>query len=275
MYNRTLPRTLLVSTLAITSSLSFASNDEVAAQKGREIAIEIDKRDQGFLDSSAAVEMVLINKSGDETLRELTFKRLESQEGADKSLIRFGFPADIKGTALLTHPKLNDSDDQWLYLPSLNRVKRISSRNKSGAFVGSEFSFEDMTDKVVDDFTYQYIASKPCIDSNPSFDKNALCDVIDRFPVDTTSGYTKQRVWVGQPHRRIVRIDFYDRKQAHLKTMMAKNFSLFADKYWRPLNVEMTNLQTQRKTQLNYSSIEFQQGLSDNELSRRALQRGR
>ncbi|PQJ58490.1 hypothetical protein BTO08_22280 (plasmid) [Photobacterium angustum] len=275
MYHRTLPSTLLLSTLAITSSLSFASNDEVTAQKGREIAIEIDKRDRGFFDSSAAVEMVLINRSGDKTLRELTFKRLESQESADKSLIRFGFPADIKGTALLTHPKLNDSDDQWLYLPSLNRVKRISSRNKSGAFVGSEFSFEDMTDKVVDDFTYQYIDTKPCIDSNPSFDKNTLCDVIDRFPVDTQSGYTKQRVWVDQPHRRIVRIDFYDRKKTHLKTMMAKNFSLFADKYWRPLNVEMINLQTQRKTQLNYSNIEFQQGLSDNELSRRALKRGK
>ncbi|WP_036826477.1 outer membrane lipoprotein-sorting protein, partial [Photobacterium sanctipauli] len=90
-----------------------------AAGKGRAIATEIEMRDRGFLDSSAEVEMILTNNTGNETLRKLAFKRLENQDGGDKSLISFNFPADIKGTALLTHPQPNASDEQWLYLPSL------------------------------------------------------------------------------------------------------------------------------------------------------------
>ena len=87
------------------------------------------------------------NKAGREATRALRITTLEipDEQVGDRSLIVFESPPDIDGTALLSHAKILDPDDQWLYLPALKRVKRISSVNKSGPFVGSEFAFEDFT----------------------------------------------------------------------------------------------------------------------------------
>jgi len=225
----------------------------------------VENRDLGYGDSVAELTMILRNKSGDETRRELKISMLENRDGGDKSLIRFDFPADIRGTALLTHPQPDDADEQWLYLPAYARIKRISSRNKSGAFVGSEFSFEDLSDKDVDDFSYAYIGAEACAEG-------ALqCDVIDRFPEDRHSAYSRQRVWIDQDARRIFRIDYYDRKDALLKIFTARNFERYDERYWRPMEVAMRNTQTGSETILSYSRIRFGNGLSQSDFHRNTL----
>ena len=97
-------------------------------------------------------------------------------------------PADVKGTALLTFSHKTGNDDQWLYLPALKRVKRISSSNKSGPFMGSEFAYEDISSEEVEKYTYRYIRDE-------DFDGQATF-VVERYPVDKKSGYTRQVVWV-------------------------------------------------------------------------------
>lgn len=254
------------------SNMVFAEDDVL--RKGWEIAQAIEDRDLGFGDSKANVKMVMVDDTGTETLREFEFRRLEVEKKGDKSLIKFIFPADIRGTALLTHPQASKGDDQWLYLPGINRTKRIQSRNKSGAFVGSEFSFEDMTDKSLEEFSYKFIKTEPCRTQNEAFEYDAICNVIERIPVDNTSGYSKQIVWADQEEYRIIRIDFYDRKETLLKTMLSSGFELFDEHYWRPKHVDMFNAQSGRKTRLNYVDISFNNGLSERDLSRRSLRGG-
>ena len=120
---------------------------ETPEEKGFAIAARADRSDRGFTDSRVEMKMILRNAAGQEATRTLILSTLEipDEQVGDKTLIVFESPADIDGTALLSHAKILKADDQWLYLPALKRIKRISSVNKSGPFVGSEFAFEDFT----------------------------------------------------------------------------------------------------------------------------------
>ena len=95
-----------------------------------------------------------------------------------------------------------------LYLPALRRVKRISSANRSGSFMGSEFAYEDLTPREVEEFTYRYLRDEPRGD--------LTCTVTERTPVDDKSGYTRQVVWRDQDALRVWKVEYYDRKDAHL-----------------------------------------------------------
>ncbi len=137
---------------------------ETPEQKGFAIAARADRSDRGFTDSRVEMKMVLRNAAGQEASRTLALNTLEvpDEQLGDKTLIVFDSPADIDGTALLSHAKILDADDQWLYLPALKRIKRISSVNKSGPFVGSEFAFEDFTALELNKYTYKYLREEPC-----------------------------------------------------------------------------------------------------------------
>ncbi|MCH2038490.1 MAG: outer membrane lipoprotein-sorting protein, partial [Rickettsiales bacterium] len=131
---------------------------------GKAIMVEFDKRDFGFGDMEVDLKMILRNQHGQEitrTQRNKTFE-VEDPNKGDKTLIIFDNPRDVKGTAFLTFSNILTPDDQWLYLPSLKRVKRISSKNKSGSFVGSEFAYEDISSQEVEKFSYKYIRNEPC-----------------------------------------------------------------------------------------------------------------
>ena len=152
----------------MTSAYAAHAKDD----RGFEIAARSDRTDLVFGDSEVELKMVLRNAAGQEATRALRIATLEKPDESvgDKSLVVFDTPRDIQGTALLSHAKILDPDDQWLYLPALKRVKRISSSNKSGPFVGSEFAFEDFTDIELNKFSYTYIAEVPCGD--------LTCDVL-------------------------------------------------------------------------------------------------
>ena len=132
--------------MALALPLSLQATDDLE-KKGYDIAARSDRTDRGFSDSTVKLSMVLRNAAGKESSRALEIKTFEVQDEnvGDKSLVIFDSPRDIKGTALLSHAQILEPDDQWLFLPALKRVKRISSTNKSGPFVGSEFAFEDFT----------------------------------------------------------------------------------------------------------------------------------
>ena len=133
--------------LVVSLSPAFAETPE---ERGLAIAVETDRRDQGFVDMQVDMAMILRNASGAENHREMRLRSLEVQEDGDKSIMIFDTPPDIKGTGLLTFSHKVDDDDQWLNLPALKRVKRIASKNKSGPFVGSEFAFEDLRSQEVE-----------------------------------------------------------------------------------------------------------------------------
>ena len=189
------------------------------------------------------------------------------ESDGDKSLITFRNPADIKGTALLTYSHKKEDDDQWLYLPAIKRVKRIASSNKSGPFVGSEFAYEDLSSQEVDKYTYLYLRDEQF--------EGTDCFVIERYPVDNNSGYTKQVLWIDKNEYRTLKVDYYDRKSVLLKSLSNQNFNQFLSAFWRPLKMVMVNHQTGKSTTLEWSKYEFRNGFSESDFGKNSLKRSR
>ncbi len=258
---------LLSSISIIYFAITGTAFAEQGDQKGFDIAARSDRTDIGFSDSVVKMKMVLRNAAGQETVRHLALKTLEkeNEQVGDKSLIVFSSPADINGTALLSYAKILDSDDQWLYLPALKRTKRISSANKSGPFVGSEFAFEDFTSLELNKFTYKYIGTEACGDIQ--------CDVVERYPRYKHSGYTKQISWIDQKYYQVRKVDFYDRRGDLLKTLTLSDFQLYNDKFWRAKQLSMVNHQTKKATDLIYSDYQFKTGLKNNDFNKAVLKR--
>jgi len=251
--------------LASTALTGFAQTPE---EKGLAIAIEGDKRGEGFVDSQVKLKMVLIDAKGRESTRDMRVKTMEGQgEGGDKSLMVFDTPKDQKGVAMLTFTHKTKSDDQWLYLPALKRVKKISSRNKSGPFVGSEFAFEDISSQEVEKYTYKYLRDET-IDGQD-------CYVVESDPVDKYSGYKRRVAWIDKEHYRALKIDFYDRKDSLLKTLTNSEYKLYLDKFWYPSLSEMKNHQTGKATRLVYENYEFKVGLKSKEFTKNSLKRAK
>ncbi len=236
-------------------------------QQGFEIAARSDRTDVGFGDSRVELQMVLRNAAGQESTRTLEIATLEKpdEEVGDKSLVIFDTPHDIEGTALLSHAKILDPDDQWLYLPALKRVKRISSANKSGPFVGSEFAFEDFTSLELNKFDYRYVGTED-IDG-------VTHDVLERLPRYENSGYSKQIAWIDQDVFQLRKVEFYDRRGDLLKTLRLEDYRQYEQAYWRPHALRMVNHQTGKSTDLLYSDYEFDVGLREGDFVKGTLTR--
>jgi len=255
---------ILLLALLVSPLLAFA---QTAEEKGMEIVVEADKRDAGFGDSSSNMVMTLKNAHGDTSIRKMRSKNLEVADDGDKGLTIFDQPADVKGTAFLSFTHILDADDQWLYLPALKRVKRISSKNKSGPFMGSEFAFEDLSSREVAKFSYLYLRDE-MVDGEDTF-------VIETKPQYKYSGYTRSIVWMSKKMYQPVKVEYYDRKKSLLKTMTASGFELYIEKYWRPASLNMINHQTKKETLLEFSNYKFNTGLTKRDFDKSSLKRAR
>ena len=234
---------------------------------GLQIAEEARARAEGFGNFTARQTMVLRNKQGQESRRQLRFKVLEVEDDGDKSIFVFDEPRDVKGTALLIHAHRQDNDEQWLYLPALKRVKRISSANRSGSFMGSEFAYEDLSTQEVEKYTHRYLRDEPCGD--------LTCAVSERVPVGKGSGYSRQLVWHDRDELRVWKVEYYDRKNAHLKTLTLSNYERYLDRYWQAGEMVMVNHLTGKSTDLSWSDFEFGTDLDDRDFTRTGLKRVR
>ncbi len=243
-----------------------AKGDTAESQKGYELAARSDRSDAGFGDSTAEATMILRNTAGQTTERSLSFSTLEKVDETvgDKSLVIFNSPRDVEGTALLSHAQILDPDDQWLFLPALKRVKRISSANKSGSFVGSEFAFEDFTITELNKFTYAYVGEEEL--------DGVMMDVVERFPRYEKSGYTKQKSWIDQDIHQAHKLEFYDRRGDLLKTLTLSDYREY-DGVWRARKLSMVNHKTGKETDLVYTDYEFKTGLDDGDFVKGVLQR--
>jgi hypothetical protein len=235
---------------------------QTAEERGLEIAIAAEQADLGFNSSTVDLKMTLKNRNGQTSERSLTTKTLELTADGDKSLIVFNSPKDVKGTATLTFTHKIVSDDQWLFLPSIKRVKRISSNNKSGPFVGSEFAYEDLSSQEVEKYTYKFLEEKG----------NLL--VVEQDPVDPKSGYTKRVVTYNKDKGyRIEKVNFYDRKGSLLKTLTYSGYKLYKDKFWRASAFDMINIQSHKETRLEFTNYNFEVNLSEEDFTQVALKR--
>jgi len=237
------------------------------AEKGLDIAEKIDQYDQGWGDTTARVNMLLKNQEGQTSSRSIKIKMLEINHDGDQSLTIFESPNDVKGTAFLSYSHVVTADEQWLYLPAMKRVKRISSANKSGPFMGSQFAFEDLSSFEVEKYNYKYLRDE-ILDNKNTF-------VIENYPRYAYSGYTKQIAWIDKERYIPLKINYYDRKNELLKTLVYNDYQQYLGKYWRANEQIMKNHQNQKVTILTWSDYQFKQGLKKRDFKRNVLNRTR
>ena len=261
----------LATAVALMSGINVQAELNLAGlspeEQGLAIAKERKSRDIGWGDSASSVVMTLRNSQGEESIREMRMQSREVSDDGDKGLTIFDKPKDVKGTAFLNFSHVDKSDDQWLYLPALKRVKRISSRNKSGPFMGSEFAYEDLSSFEIGKYSFKLLAEETV--------NGIECYKVEQIPTDKNSGYTRQVAWVDKEHFRGQKVDFYDRKKSLLKTLTLSDHKLYLDKYWRPMKMDMINHQTKKSTELNTLTLEFNTGLKDSDFNKATLKRAR
>ncbi len=246
-----IPARLAVAGLAALTLL--AAPAALADDKGRSIAKKIDASYSGYRTSKADGQMILYT-GGRKATRTFTSQSLEKKGGNANELnvLVFDSPKDMRGVALLTHARTEPNDDfQWLFLPAAARTKRITSSNKSGKFVSSEFSYEDLAKQDVDEFTYTWLRTESCPGSN------LTCEVIEAFPKSRASGYKKRVIWADTKQYRAQQIQFFNRRGAHEKTLTLSNYKKPSGGKWRPMTLDMVNHLNKRRTVLKWSGYKF------------------
>ena len=245
---------------------SMASGAVMSPEKrGLAIAQEVESRDTGWHDAKADMRMILTNAEGEQSIREIRQRLLEVEGDGDKGLTIFDAPRDIKGTGFLSYTHAIDADEQWLFLPALTRVKRIASNNKSGPFIGSQFSYEDISSFEVEKFSYTYLRDED-VDGRPTF-------VIENTPKYKYSGYTRLITWIDQERYVPVKIAYYDRKNKLFKTQTFNDYKQYLNQYWRSHSQKMENHINGKLTLLEWKNYMFNTGLALKDFNRTVLKR--
>ena len=247
-------KTIIVTLLA--TSLLAVTNQEVA--------LECEKVMNGFKDSKSDMTMTLINSNNQKRERKIKMITLEKKSG-NKSLMTFLSPADVKGTKFLNYEHINKDDDQWLYLPALKRVKRIASKNKSGSFMGSEFSYEDLSSFSVKKYIFKGEAKIETLAGKKVY-------VGERKPVSKNSGYTKQISWVDTKTYLIKKVEYYDRKRELLKTAFFEDYKKISG-VWRVGKMTMKNHQNGKITTLIWKNETIKNALREKNFHKRVLKK--
>ncbi len=228
------------------SSVIFVSESIAVENDASKVAEKVKMHNDGFVGEKGMMEMIL--KLGTQEIkRKMSSMSLEVSPGETKSLLVFEIPKDVRGTKLLTWSFENKDDSQWIYLPSLRRVKRITSSGKASSFMGSEFTFEDLRNTGVKKYTYNELATiKQADDTLWKY---------TRRPIEK-SGYSKQVVTVSKKYMSTIQVDYYDRSLELLKVAKFSDFKAFnvkGKKMFRAGKIVMKNIQTKKESILIWS----------------------
>ncbi len=250
----------------------FAVSGAVAAPSGLEIMQQVNDRDDGD-NMVAETEMILIDKKGKQRIRKT--KRYDQDRGEDTySLTFFLSPSDVKNTGFLTYDydESGKDDDQWLYLPALRKTKRIANDDKSGSFMGSDFNYSDMTERDLNDYTFE-VMKETEVRGNPVWQINATPK--DKSVIKET-GYRKSILFVDQEKMMVIRGLHWLEKKGKLRYFDITKLDQI-DGIWTATEMTMTTKQgkqTEHKTILRSKNIRYGQDLAENLFTTRRLEQG-
>lgn len=242
------------------SATAFADSD----MNGEAIATRRFAVNRGWGNASARLKMEL-TQGASIARREMAIQSLEQGDSGELNLIRVLTPTDLKGTALLTHTHDRDIDEQWLYLPAIKRTKRIALETKSGAFLSSQFNFEDLSPFQVQKYTYQRRPDENC--------GTSACYVVDSTPVAATSTYGRIRNWITRDDFRLMKAEFFDREDRLYKTLVVEKYLRYRDKYWKPEIMRMTDHRLDAQTVATWSDMHYDDRLNPHDFDAASLQR--
>jgi len=217
-------------------------------------------------DGSSELSMYLIDSRNNERVRKIKqFSKDYGQE--EKSIMFFLSPADVKNTSFMnwSYDDPNKDDDQWIYLPALKKVKRISSDSKDDYFMGSDFTYDDLGDRHPNEDVHKLLREET-IDGKP-------CYVVESVSKDKDYMYSKTITWVIKDIWIGLKKEFYDEDGDLLKILTVKKYEKIKD-YWIISNTEMKNIQDEHSTKMILSNIQVDIGVDDMKFTERTMTRG-
>jgi len=241
-------------------------SSEVMAEdlSGREVIQNVYEREEGE-SREAEMNMVLINKHGDKRVRDL--KQFNKDFGdVEKKIMFFTGPQDIRGTSFMNWSyEENKEDNQWIYLPALGKIKRISSDSKGDYFMGSDFTYDDLGERNIDADNHKLLRTDT-LDGEEVY-------VVESIPKDEDYMYSKTITWVIKDKWIGLKKEFYDRSGEHLKTLKVNEYKEI-DGIITVTESEMHNIQKDHKTQLKLDEVKYNSGIDENTFSVRQMKMG-
>lgn len=219
--------------------------------------------------STTVMTMTKITKTKERSRsREIESFQKSFQEGpfVSKSLIRFTKPADVKGTGFLSwdYREAGKYDDQWLYLPELGKAKRVQLGQKSGRFMGTDFTYGDLAGRSIEDDRFSLLGREIVFGSD--------CYRIEAFPREDKPSYSKRIIWVDAERWVVRKVEFYDLKGRLLKILTVPEMRKDGQ-YWTIVKMVMENVRKPHRTALETVEIEYDTGMSEDRLLVKSLKR--
>lgn len=245
--------------------LMVAGINANAQLTGTQIIEKVYNRASGD-DQSSTLTMTLTNYSGQTRVR--TIQQFSKDLGdTEKSIMFFQTPADVKNTSFMnwSYDDDNMADDQWIYLPALKKVKRISSDSKSDYFMGSDFTYDDLGDRKLSADNHKLLREETL--------NNKLCYVVESITKDEDYMYSKTITWIDKTTFVGVQKEFYDEDAELLKTLTIKKVEKIAG-FYVITNSEMKNVQKNHSTTMILSNVKVNTGISADKFTERMMMRG-
>ena len=261
-------KTLIACVMALTILGALESQDSLSAKQIMDKSFQATK----LAGSEMLSTMTIIDNRGRERVRKIaTVSKLYDNGETEKRLIRFLSPADVKGTGLLTFDYENKDDDMWLFMPALRKTRRLVSTEKAKNFMGSEFTYADMTPPILDNFTYEILGEEEVT--------GTTCWKIEMKPVDDDvadeNGFSKRISFIAKQDFVIRKAIYYDLDGEFHKELAVENVKEIDTKNhkYRPMRMVMTNQQNGRKSVLDVDEIQFNPDVKDEFFTTRYLER--
>lgn len=233
------------------------------ANDGAKLAQRVYDRPDGR-DASSVVTMSLTEEDKPPRVRGMLLFRARGKGGDVSTLIRFTDPADIQGTGLLTLDGADGASNQWIYLPAMQRVRRVDSNRKGGRFVNSDYYFEDLRDR------------KPSMDKHRLMGRervgNVECEVLESVPVEAgNSVYVRRVSWIDPTSLLPLRIDFFERnaEQPSKRLLVVKHAQIQG--YWTVMDSTLGDLGSGHQTRLTVGKLRYDRNLPESLFTSRAL----
>ena len=251
----------LVVAVAVILATSFGANAQLTGKQIVEKAYNLPTGE----DQTSVLTMTLTNKSGQTRVRKI--QQYTKQIGdIEKSIMFFLSPADVKNTSFMNWSYDSDkSDDQWIYLPALKKVKRISSDSKSDYFMGSDFTYDDLGDRKLDADVHKFLKEETLNDK--------ACYVVESVSKDEDYMYSKTKTWIRKDNFVGMKKEFYDEDDELLKILTLKKVEKISG-FWVRMHSEMKNVQKNHKTSMVLSNIKVNSGVPTSKFSERMMTRG-
>jgi hypothetical protein len=244
---------------------------------GAAVARRVEDRDTGK-DARMAMRMRLFDRQQRVRERALTLLALRGGPGrpvpGDRSLVRFTYPNDIKGTGFLVWEHADADDERFLFLPSLGRVRRIAASEAQESFVGSDFTYEDIGGRQFEDYTYRLLEGPGAAATwtAPDGSRHAV-HTLESASRDAKARFPRVVSLVRRDNFIVVRAEIYNTRGEIQKTFEALRIEKVGA-YWTTLEMRMTDALQRTRTELTLEKVEYDVGLKPDDLSRRALERG-